>query len=88
MIRLLIRPTALDAGYKGKVRVQPTVLIRELYAIGRLNRDEVQTLESARQQRTTIAHGLISEPVDREVVLQIVRLADRLLNSLAAPPAR
>lgn len=29
-----LRRTAVDAGYKGKVRVQPTVLIRELYSLG------------------------------------------------------
>lgn len=75
-----LRRSALHAGYKGKVRVQPTILIRELYALGRLNPEQVQLLESARQQRTRIAHGLPSLPVDRDVVLQIVRLAEHLLN--------
>lgn len=87
-LEAVLRRTALDAGYKRKVRVQPTVLIRELYALGRLNRNEVEMLESARQQRTTIAHGLLSEPVRDEVVLQIVQFAERLLNSLTVPPAR
>jgi hypothetical protein len=75
-----LRRSALHAGYKGKVRVQPTALIRELYALGRLNSEQVQFLESARQQRTTIAHGLPSAPVDRDVVLQIIRLAEHLLS--------
>lgn len=75
-----MRRAALSAGYKGKVRVQPTVLIRELYSLGVLNSQQVQALESARQQRTTIAHGLTSAPVDREVVLQIIRVAEHLLS--------
>ncbi len=83
-----LRRTALDAGYKGKVRVQPTVLIRELFALGRLTRDEVEMLESARQLRTAIAHGLLSQLFDDEVVVRIVRLTDRLLNSLIIPPVR
>src|SRR5262249_21353438 len=37
-----LRRSALRAGYKGKVRVQPTILIRELYALGRLNPEQVQ----------------------------------------------
>lgn len=77
-----MRRAALSAGYKGKVRVQPTVLIRELYALGVLNSQQVQALESARQQRTTIAHGLTSVPVDRDVVLQIMQLAEHLLGGL------
>jgi hypothetical protein len=75
-----LRRSALHAGYKGKVRVQPTILIRELHALGLLNREQVQLLESARQQRTRIAHGLSSAPVDRDVVLQIIRLAEHLLS--------
>jgi hypothetical protein len=75
-----LRRSALHAGYRGKVRAQPTVLIRELYALGRLNSDQVQALESARQQRMTIAHGLPSAPVDPDVVLQIIRLAEHLLS--------
>jgi hypothetical protein len=75
-----LRRSALHAGYKGKVRVQPNVLIRELYALGILNSEQVQVLESARQQRTTIAHGLTSAPVDPDVVQQIIRLAEHLLS--------
>jgi hypothetical protein len=79
-VEAALRRSALRAGYKGKVRVQPTVLVRELYALGHLNRKQVQLLESARQQRTRIAHGLPSAPVDRDVVLQIILLAEHLLN--------
>jgi len=75
-----MRRAALSAGYKGKLRVQPTILIRELYALGILNSQEVQALESARQQRTTIAHGLTSAPVDRQAILQIIQLAEHLLS--------
>lgn len=75
-----LRRSALKAGYKGKLRVQPTVLIRELYALGILNSKQVRTLESARQQRTAIAHGLTSPPVAPDVVLQIIQLAEHLLS--------
>jgi hypothetical protein len=87
-LEAVLRRTALDAGYEGKVRVQPTVLIRELFSLGRLTRKEVAMLESARQQRTMIAHGLVSDPVNEEVVLQIVRFADRLLNAHVGETAR
>jgi hypothetical protein len=79
-IEAVLRRNALRAGFKGKVRVQPTILIRELYALGRLTREEVEVLESARQQRTTIAHGLPSASIDRDDVLQIIRLAEHLLT--------
>jgi hypothetical protein len=79
-IEAILRRNALRAGFEGKVRIQPTILIRELYALGRLTRDELQVLESARQQRTTVAHGLSSAQIDRNVVLQIIRLAELLLE--------
>ena len=75
-----MRRAALSAGYQGESSCEPTVLIRELYALGILNSQQVQALESARHQRTTIAHGLTSAPVDREVVLQIIRVAEHLLT--------
>jgi hypothetical protein len=79
-IEAALRRTALRAGYKGKVRAQPTALIRELYALGRLNSEQVRVLEFARQQRTTIAHGFPSAPADPDVVLQIIQLAEHLLD--------
>jgi hypothetical protein len=75
-----LRRSALHAGYEGKVRVQPTILIRELYALGILNSKQVQVLESARQQRATIAHGLTSTPVDPKVVLRIIRVTEQLVR--------
>lgn len=78
-LEAVLRRAALLAGFKGRLRAQPTVLIRELYALGRLTREEVQVLESARQQRTKISHGLSSAPIDADSVLQIIRLAERLL---------
>jgi hypothetical protein len=75
-----LRRSMLQAGYKGKVRVQPTILIRELFALGILDREEVQALESARQQRTAIAHGLTSAPVGPDVVRQIILFAEDLLS--------
>jgi hypothetical protein len=81
-LEAVLRLTALNAGYKGKLRGQPTVLIRELYALGRLNRDDFEHLESVRQLRTAIAHGLASEPVSETAVLRILHVADRLLGRL------
>jgi hypothetical protein len=75
-----LRRKALHVGYKGKVRVQPTVLIRELYALRVLNSEQVQALESARQKRTAIAHGLTAPSVERDDVLQIVNFAEHLLS--------
>ena len=76
-----LRRSLLQAGYRGKVRVQPSILIRELYALGILDREEVQVLEAARQQRTTIAHGLTSAPVAPDVVRQIILFAEDLLSN-------
>jgi hypothetical protein len=75
-----LRRTALRAGYKGRVRVQPTILIQELFALGRLNTEQVRFLEYARQLRTRIAHGLPSEPVDSHIVLEIIELAENMLH--------
>lgn len=66
---------------RGNFVCNPTVLIRELYALGILNSKQLRTLESARQQRTAIAHGLMSRPVSPDIVLQIIQLTEQLLSS-------
>lgn len=75
-----LRRTMLRVGFKGKVRVQPSILLREAYALHLLNSEEIQILESARQQRTAIAHGLTSAQVDKGIVVQVADIAEHLIG--------
>ena len=43
-----LRRTALRAGLQGRIGVQPSVLLRELFAAGKITEDEYQLLEHLR----------------------------------------
>jgi hypothetical protein len=81
-LEAVLRRAALDAGYSGKLRGQPNLLIRELYSLGRLSLDERKMLEAFRQQRTSIAHGLVAEPIDEKNISDILQFSQRLLDRL------
>lgn len=81
-LETVLRRTALYAGYKGKLRVQPAVLIRELYSLGRLKRNDREMLETFRQQRTRIAHGLIAEKINEDEVVHLLQFTEQLLDLL------
>jgi hypothetical protein len=64
-----------------KTRVQPSILIRHLFAAGQLTQDEHRELEELRQLRTEVAHGLSPRAFGRDSIAKIGRLAERLLYS-------
>ncbi len=77
-----LRRAALRAGKQGKIGVQPSILIRELFAAGQLTPAEHRTLEELRQLRTASAHGLAPMAFDVEIIPRIKDISNRLL---AAP---
>jgi hypothetical protein len=78
-----LRRAALNAGRQGKIGVQPSILIRELFAAGRLTPSEHQTLEELRQIRTALAHGLPPVRFPKNMIAKIKAISDRLLGSVA-----
>jgi hypothetical protein len=64
-----------------KMELQPTVLIRELYATGRISLPEYHLLETNRQMRNSLVHGFGPISVHPNQVQSIVELARRLLSS-------
>jgi hypothetical protein len=86
-LEAVLRRTALIAGYKGKLRGQPSVLIRELYSLGQLTRTDRELLEALRQQRTRIAHGLIAEPISEDEVINLLQVTKRLMDILPIEPS-
>jgi hypothetical protein len=74
-----LRRTALRAGGQGKIGVQPTILLRELFSAGMLTPIEHQLLEHFRQLRTAAAHGLAPLEFDPSAILLIDDLAQKFL---------
>ena len=62
-----------------KARVQPSILIRHLFAAGQLTPDEHRDLEQIRQLRTEVAHGLSPRAFGRDSITKIRALTERLL---------
>ena len=75
-----LRQAALRAGRKGKIGIQPSILIRELFAAGRLTPTDHRSLEELRQLRTTSAHGLTPVALDPASIAKVTAIAKRLLG--------
>lgn len=74
-----LRRTALRAGMAGRIGAQPTTLVRELIAARVLSANESAFIETARQLRSAVAHGVTAEPVSADQVSKIIQLAAQLL---------
>ena len=74
-----LRRVALRAGLQGRIGVQPSVLLRELFAVGEITPDEHRLLEQLRQLRTATAHGLAPTALQVDEVHRVVEVAHRLL---------
>jgi hypothetical protein len=75
-----MRNAATRAGVSARIGVQPSALIRELYALRKLTSEEVTTLERARQLRTSVAHGVGGSSLDPSVIHDVDNIARRLLE--------
>lgn len=75
-----MRRAATHAGIRGNIGVQPTVLIRELFAAGRLSYDDVSVLEGARQLRASVAHGVPAMPISLSLVEALESITTRILD--------
>jgi hypothetical protein len=75
-----LRQVALRRGLQGRIGVQPTILMRELFSAHVLNQDDMSILEEARQARTGIVHGLAPRPLAADAVSKIAKLARRLMD--------
>jgi hypothetical protein len=78
-----LRRTALRAGRRGQVGVQPSVLIRELLSAQVLQPNEARILEELRQLRTASAHGLAPVELDPDIIPQINDISRRMLVDTA-----
>jgi hypothetical protein len=74
-----LRRAAFQAGRKGRVGTQPVVLLRELFAEGRLSPPDNVVIEHLRQMRMSTAHGLNPIEVPTNVVDHIREVSDKLL---------
>jgi len=79
-----LRRAALHAGGKGKIGIPPSILIRELFAGGKLTPTEHKILEELRQLRMTSAHGLAPVTFHVDNIRKVNAITKRLL--LAEPP--
>jgi hypothetical protein len=79
-----LRRTASQAGVLGKIGMQPSSLLRELFAAGELTAEEHSMLEELRQIRTASAHGLAPERLDPDQISKLTGTANRLLESLTS----
>lgn len=77
-----LRRLAQQEGRQGKVGVQPHILLRDLFASGRLNPEEHRTLEVLRQKRMAAAHGLAPAEMDAELVPKLIEITYRLLEAV------
>jgi hypothetical protein len=75
-----LRQIALRRGLQGRIGVQPTILMRELFSAHVLNQDDLIFLEEARQSRTAIVHGLAPQPLQPDSVARIVETARRIMT--------
>jgi hypothetical protein len=74
-----LRRAALRAGRQGRIGVQPSILLGELFAAGQLTPAEHRTLEELRQLRTASAHGLAPVGLDADIISKINTISNRLL---------
>jgi hypothetical protein len=81
-LEAVLRRTALRAGRQGKIGVQPAILIRELFAAGKLTPAEHSSIEELRQLRTVLAHGLAPMKFDSENIPKISAISKRLLDAV------
>jgi hypothetical protein len=82
-----MRRTAQRAGIGGAPGTQPAVVLRELYANGRLSHDDFRRLDNLRLVCMGIVNGLAPVPVDAGMVQTVVDIARRLLAEGESVPA-
>jgi hypothetical protein len=75
-----LRRVAIQIGGQGRIGVQPSILLREVFAAGELTPDEHRLLEGIRQVRTAAAHGLASAQIDANMMHQLKKTTLRLLG--------
>lgn len=78
-LEAVLRRAALRAGLQGRIGIQPGVLIRGLLATRKISQEDSLFLEQVRQLRTATAHGLAPQPIDPELLRDIIKLANRVL---------
>ena len=83
-----LRRVAFHAGRKGNVGTQPVVLIRELFAEGRLTGAEHVIIEDFRQMRMSTAHGLNPVAVPPNIVAHIKGISKKLLAMTSSIPSQ
>jgi hypothetical protein len=75
-----LRRAVLRAGGQGRIGIQPSILLRELFSAKELTSEEHATLEKLRQIRTSVAHGLAPLPIEPHMIDQLKSITERLLG--------
>jgi hypothetical protein len=75
-----LRHRAHHLGQSGRIGIQPSVLIKELFAAGGLSHVEHHRLEQLRQLRTAFAHGLAPVQSAAGDISEMRTLVSRLLS--------
>jgi len=77
-IEALLRRIAIQEGLPLE-RVPPSALIKELYSLGVLSRNDLDTAQRAFSVRNSIVHGFESSELDQQIAGELAQLAHRLL---------
>jgi hypothetical protein len=75
-----LRRIAIHRGLRGRIGVQPTILIRELISADVLSPEQSRTLEGFRQLRTSAVHGLAPVSIQPETISKMNAISKQLLN--------
>jgi hypothetical protein len=68
-------------------RKTPALILKQLYAVGLLSREEYDSLEEAMGVRNAVAHGLKPSELNSDAARMVINSADRLLASLSRTAA-
>jgi hypothetical protein len=80
-IEALLRRIAIQEGLPLE-RVPPSALMKELYSLGVLSRNDLDTTQRAFAVRNSIVHGFEASGLDQQIFRELVQLARRLLMEL------
>jgi uncharacterized protein YutE (UPF0331/DUF86 family) len=75
VLRLIVKRQGIAIGR------QPLLLIKELYSLGILSREDYELLQEGMRFRNLIVHGFQSTEPTSELVRELIRIAEKLLTS-------
>src|SRR5207247_396533 len=86
-LEAVLRRLALRAGRHGRIGVQPSALLRELYSAHIITPEQFRLLEETRQLRTEVVHGLAPTRADLVIAEGLIEITHQLLLESQAKTA-